>query len=75
MSCEPEVVAQVLERVGRHDSPRSFGHPEKSILARGYRKRVPVTVHASIGTDVIDQHPGFCAAAKGGTRRAMICLA
>ena len=44
-----------------------FRHPDKSVLAAGVRLGVPVTVHASIGTDITDQHPGFDGAAKGGT--------
>jgi hypothetical protein len=38
-----------------------------SILATGYRLDIPVTIHATIGTDVTDQHPNFDGAAKGGT--------
>ena len=44
-----------------------FKHPDRSILAAGVRLGIPVTIHASIGTDIIDQHPGFDGAAKGGT--------
>ncbi len=44
-----------------------FQHPEISVLAAGVRLRIPVTVHVGIGTDIIDQHPGFDGAAKGGT--------
>ncbi|MDI6739477.1 MAG: hypothetical protein QME74_03840 [Candidatus Edwardsbacteria bacterium] len=36
-----------------------------SLLARCYQKRVPVTVHVGIGTDVIHQHPSFDGAATG----------
>jgi len=42
-------------------------HPEVSIFAAGVRLGIPVTVHVGIGTDIIDQHPGFDGAAKGGT--------
>ncbi len=44
-----------------------FKHPDKSILATGYRLNIPVTVHATIGNDVIDQHANFDGEAKGGT--------
>lgn len=43
-----------------------FQHPEFSIAAAGMKLRVPVTMHAAIGTDVIDQHPSFDPEAKGG---------
>ncbi|MFO7897617.1 MAG: hypothetical protein R6V58_00990 [Planctomycetota bacterium] len=46
--------------------PVDFAHPELSILAAGLRRRVPVTIHAGIGTDITDQHPSFDGAAKGG---------
>ena len=45
---------------------RRFAHPEVSILAAGVRLGVPVTIHVGIGTDIIDQHPDFDGAAKGG---------
>ncbi len=41
-------------------------HPEFSFVARGFELGVPVTMHASIGTDIIDQHPNFNPSAKGG---------
>ena len=43
-----------------------FSRPDLSIAAAGVRHDVPVTMHASIGTDVIDQHPSFDPEAKGG---------
>jgi len=42
-----------------------FKHADKSILAAGVRLKIPVTIHAGIGTDIIDQHPDFDGAAKG----------
>lgn len=44
----------------------NFKYPEISLQARCYEKNVPFTVHAGIGTDVIDQHPYFDGHAKGG---------
>jgi len=44
----------------------AFRHPDKSILAAGVRLGIPVTIHTGIGTDIIDQHPGFDGAVKGG---------
>ena len=43
-----------------------FEHAELSIAAAGISHNVPVTMHASLGTDVIDQHPSFDPEAKGG---------
>ena len=45
----------------------NFLYPEKSILAEGYRLNIPVTIHSTIGNDVIDQHSNFDGSAKGGT--------
>ncbi len=44
----------------------NFQHPEVSILAAAVGQGIPVTVHATMGTDIIDQHPGFDGEAKGG---------
>ena len=43
-----------------------FQHPEVSLLAAGVRLGIPATIHVGIGTDIIDQHPSFDGAAKGG---------
>ncbi|MCS7061059.1 MAG: hypothetical protein RMN25_07805 [Anaerolineae bacterium] len=56
----------VLARVRRPGAPRAFAHPEVSVLAASAYTGVPVTVHAIIGGDVIDQHPSFDGEAKGG---------
>ncbi len=48
------------------DAPRSFPQRQVSILASCYQCRIPMTIHVGIGTDVIDQHPGFDGRAKGG---------
>jgi len=49
------------------DKQITFRYPDKSILAEGYRLNIPVTVHSTIGNDVIDQHANFDGEAKGGT--------
>jgi len=67
MICDEAFRRRVLDRIGRADSPRSFEQAHVSLLACTYRRGVPLTVHASIGTDVIDQHANFDPAAKGGT--------
>ena len=43
----------------------SFPHADISILAAGYRLRVPVTVHIGIGQDIIHEHPNCDGAALG----------
>ncbi len=58
---------KVLNKAARSDSPQTFRNPELSILATGYRLDIPVTIHATIGADVTDQHATFDGAAKGGT--------
>jgi hypothetical protein len=67
MMCDGEFREQVLGTVRRNGSPEGFAHPGKSLLATAYGLNVPVTIHAGIGTDVIDQHPNFDGASKGGT--------
>lgn len=44
----------------------NFMHPELSLQAICYEYEVPLTIHAGIGTDVIDQHSYFDGEAKGG---------
>jgi len=64
--CDEAFAREVLALVARPDSPQTFAHPETSVLAACYRNTIPFTVHAGIGTDVIDQHPSFDGQAKGG---------
>lgn len=71
--CDAGFRAQVLDTVfARHPSdPRylkpyeGFPHADTCLYARGYECGVPTCVHASIGTDIVDQHPGFDGASKG----------
>lgn len=56
---------EVLSIVAREGSPKNFLHPDKSVLATCYRKNIPFTIHAGIGTDVTDQHASFDGGAKG----------
>ncbi len=64
--CDEIFRRSVLSLVAREDSASEFRHPEVSVLAACYRRGIPFTVHAGIGTDVIDQHPSFDGQAKGG---------
>ena len=42
-----------------------FKYVDSCIFAAAYNKNIPICVHASIGTDIIDQHASFDARAKG----------
>ena len=53
------------EAVGRTVEEEEFPHRQISILAAGYRLRVPVTVHVGIGYDIIHEHPSCDGAALG----------
>lgn len=53
------------ESVGRVIEEERFPFRQTSVLAAGYRLRVPVTVHVSIGQDIIHEHPNFDPAATG----------
>ncbi len=48
------------------DGKLDFKHREISVIANCYENNIPLTVHAGIGTDVIDQHPNFDGQNKGG---------
>lgn len=66
MICDDAFRSEILSVIGREGAPRQFLHPEVSVLAICYERNLPFTVHAGIGTDVIDQHPSFDGQAKGG---------
>ena len=53
------------EAIGRMIEEEKFPHREVSILAAGYRLRVPVTVHAGIGYDITHEQPNADGAAIG----------
>ena len=65
MICDSDFRNKALAEINPEDSPIEFTHPEISLIACSYSRNIPLTVHASIGTDVTDQHPGFDAGAKG----------
>jgi hypothetical protein len=67
MITDAEFQQTVMQRVWREGAPIKFTHPEISVLAASARTGVPMTVHAIIGGDVIDQQPSFDGEAKGGT--------
>ena len=58
------------EAVGRKILGERFPFAETSVLAAGCQLGVPVTVHVSIGQDIIHEHPGFDGAATGAASYA-----
>lgn len=55
------------EGMGKAIYEGSFPYKEFSLLAAGYRLKIPVTVHVGIGYDIIHEHPNCDGAATGAT--------
>lgn len=55
------------EAIGRAIFEGDFAHKDISLLASGFRLKVPVTVHIGIGYDIIHEHPNCSGAATGAT--------
>ena len=55
-----ESIGRMIERGGER-----FPHGALSILGAGYRLRLPVTIHITVGADIIHQHPAADGAALG----------
>jgi hypothetical protein len=55
------------EAVGKYIEDEKFPHRTTSVLAAGYRLKVPVTVHVAIGQDIVHEHPNFDGATAGAT--------
>jgi hypothetical protein len=53
------------EALGREIVEGDYPHKDISILAAGYRLRVPVTVHIGVGQDIIHEHPNCDGGALG----------
>ncbi len=53
------------EAIGREIWEGGLPHRDVSVLAAGYRLGIPVTVHVSIGYDIIHEHPNCSGAALG----------
>lgn len=53
------------EAVGKYIEEHQFPCRDTSVLAAAYRLKVPVTVHVSIGQDIVHEHPNFDGAACG----------
>ncbi|TAL21447.1 MAG: hypothetical protein EPN94_12430 [Nitrospirae bacterium] len=55
------------EAVGKAIFNGEFPYKNISLLAAGYRLKIPVTVHVGIGYDIIHEHPNCSGAATGET--------
>ncbi|MCE1252887.1 MAG: hypothetical protein LWX83_04985 [Anaerolineae bacterium] len=55
------------EALGRTIYEGDFPHKKFSLLANAYRLQVPVTIHISIGQDIIHEHPNVDGAALGAS--------
>ena len=66
--CDEDFRGEAAEQLADNKPPcrMNFLHPEISVLAACYEKKIPFTVHVGIGTDVTDQHDSFDGKAKGG---------
>jgi hypothetical protein len=53
------------EALGRTLCEEAAPHADLSLAAAGWRRGVPVTVHVSIGSDIVHAHPNFDGAAWG----------
>lgn len=53
------------ENIGRRITESDFPHRHLSVFAAAYRHRVPITVHAGLGYDILHEHPNFDGAALG----------
>jgi len=62
------------EAVGKVIEEKRFPYRDISILAAGYRLKVPVTIHIGIGQDIVHMHPNFdpCSAALASYRDFLI---
>ncbi len=66
MICDATFRKEVETLLDLKENTIKFKYPELSVQAICYENNIPFTVHAGIGTDVIDQHPYFDGRAKGG---------
>lgn len=53
------------EAVGKAILTSDVRNSNISILAQGYRLRIPITVHIAVGTDILHMHPDFDGALFG----------
>jgi hypothetical protein len=55
------------EKVGQKIAESDYPHRDLSIFAAAWRLKVPVTVHAGIGYDILHEHPNCDGAALGAS--------
>ena len=53
------------EAVAERIANSKLRYKNLSLLASAFKFKIPVSVFVAIGTDIIHQHPGFCAALTG----------
>ena len=66
MMCDQAFRNEVEGVLGLAQNQITFTYPELSVQAVCYEHNIPMTIHAGIGTDVLDQHSFFDGEAKGG---------
>ena len=66
MICDEPFRDEAANLIGLENASIAFRHPGLSVQAVCYKNKIPFTIHAGIGTDVIDQHAYFDGQAKGG---------
>ncbi len=66
MICDESFRKEIAKILEPENLSIEFKHPELSVQAVCYKNKIPFTIHAGIGTDVLDQHVYFDGQAKGG---------
>ena len=66
MICDEPFRRKAARLLDMKDRDIHFRYPDLSVQAVCYENNIPFTVHAGIGTDVLDQHVYFDGQAKGG---------
>lgn len=61
-----ETLGRVINGEAKAELDMEFPFKHESFLAAGYKLGIPVTIHATMGTDITDQHPNFDGESKGG---------
>ncbi|MCK4919806.1 MAG: hypothetical protein KAS71_02095 [Bacteroidales bacterium] len=56
MICDDSFRKEAIKILGPENSEINFKYPELSVQAICYETKIPMTIHAGIGTDVTDQH-------------------
>ncbi len=61
-----ETLGRVINGEASDEYDMEFPFKHQSYLAQAYLLGLPVTIHATMGTDITDQHPNFDGECKGG---------